>query len=1138
MYRDGKYMANKRKPIVYCFIIVSFFLFSTAVFDLNVSSESIIKMIDPNSRLFIFSDIQSIADEELEANVKSEYNYGSVLEPNYEKIGSYGWEDKEVVDGYAPLNDIKIAVDGEDNVHIFWSGIVSGNYYLFHRMKYNSTGLWGEKETLGTTNSEIHGLMDVETDPDGKIHLIWVQYNGLIRYKIYDYGSWINGIDVSFGSKPILVFNDEGAAKLLYSKNPTPYSIDFVYSQFVSASQRWMTETIHPLSYSWTSNAKNYDIHIVEKDGHDQVFFMVSSILRHGGYYSSYYTAEYLMLWKENSSTGFVWEGLYEEFDLPSNFYNMPQPQIFSTPNGNLHVIYLIPKDGNKADIIHQRRSSNGWTNPKVISRNASINCYLSGSVDDVGRISIIWNHVDYEGTTTAAVYTKIYNSVKNKWTNDNLINPGYVYSQHPAMALDSEGNIHVTWIRQDGTDRILYYRKGWTDSDEDGLLDIDEREIYGTDPYDDDTDDDQLLDGEEVTNYRYSSIYFDPFNPDEDSDGMADGYEFHYGLNWTTDDAYDDLDNDLLLNIEEFWNNTLPYDNDTDDDLVSDYDEVVVYHINPHNTDTDNDMVPDGIEVHVLGSNANSTDTDNDTMNDYYEWSYGLKILENDTLEDPDDDGLINLLEYQYNINPNKNDHDDDGLLDGLEVLVWFTNPMVKDTDKDSLEDGEEVFGIYAPTNPGANATGYIFTHPNKIDTDDDFLRDGAELNYDLNPNDNDTDDDLMIDGYEYLFSSKFGYNPGLNATDPSDPNYDYDGDTLTNYEESLLWTNPFSIDTDGDKFTDLEELDLGTNPALADTDGDGINDYNELVIFKTNATNVDTDYDDLDDYSEIHIYGSDPLVTDSDGDGIPDGIEVYTYGTHPARTDSDGDLIDDNVELVFGSDPTKKDTDYDGMDDYFEWLYNLDPTYDDSHRDEDGDGVINFEEYIHKSNPLVNDTDGDGLTDFQEIFIYYTLPNKVDTDADGLNDYEEVYIYGTFPHDPDTDDDGLTDGEEIALGTDPKNIDSDGDGVSDGKEVNDGTDPLDASDNKNLVRLRFILITFGSILGAILIYYLSPLIIIKLSREEEVNWVRQGILWRQNKSNNLINNNNTEETASTDTNEETTKNVDNDKSNENSNY
>lgn len=1124
-------MMSKRNQIVYCLIFVSFFLFSTASFDLKVSSESNIKMIDPNSGLFTFPDIHSIADEELEVYAKSEHNYCSVLEPNYEMIGSYGWEDKEVVDGYAPLNDLKIAVDGDDNIHIFWSGIVSGNYYLFHRMKYNSTGLWGEKETLGTTNSEIRGLMDAETDPDGKIHLTWVQYNGLIRYKIYDYGTWIDRIDNGYGSKPILVFNAEGDAKLLYSTNPTPYSIDFKYSQFVSASQRWMTETIPPISYSWSSQAKNYDIHIIEKDGNDQVFFMVSSIMRHGGYYSSYYTAEYLMLWKENSSTGFVGEGLYRSINLSSNFYNMPRPQIFSTPNGNLHVIYIVPKDGTSANIVYQKRKSTGWTEPNVISRNASINCYLSGYVDDVGRIILLWNHVDYDGTTDAAVYTKIYNSAKNEWTNDALVNPGYAYSQLPAMALDSEGNIHAAWIRQDGTDRILYYRKGWTDSDDDGLFNIDEREIYGTDPYDDDTDDDQMLDGEEIDNG------FDPLNPDEDSDGMADGYEFHYGLNWTTDDAYDDLDSDLLLNIEEFWNNTLPNDNDTDNDLVSDYDEVVVYRIDPHNTDTDDDMVPDGIEVHVLGSNANSTDTDNDTMNDYYEWSYGLKILENDTLEDPDNDLLINILEYQHGINPKKADHDDDGLLDGLEVLIWFTNPIVKDTDMDSLKDGKEVYGIYAPTNPGANATGYIFTHPNKYDTDDDFLNDGTESRNDLDPNDNDTDDDLMVDGYEYKYrlNSEKGYIPGLDPLDPSDPDYDYDGDTLTNYEESLLWTNPFSIDTDGDKFTDPEELILGTNPALADTDGDGITDYNELVIFKTNATNVDTDYDDLDDYSEVHIYGSDPLVTDTDGDGILDGIEVHTYGTHPALTDTDGDLIDDNVELVFGSDPTKKDTDYDGMDDYFEWLYNLDPNYDDSHKDEDGDGVVNIEEYIHKANPLVNDTDKDGLTDFQEIFIYYTLPNKADTDADGITDYEEVYIYETFPHDPDTDDDLVLDGEEIALGTDPKNIDSDGDGVSDGKELSDGTDPLDASDNKNLVRLRLILITFGSFLGAILIYYLSPLVITKLSQEEEVKWVRQGILWHQNKSNNLFNNNKTEETDSTDASEETTKNVDNDISNEN---
>ncbi|MCK5158678.1 MAG: OmpA family protein, partial [Candidatus Heimdallarchaeota archaeon] len=91
-----------------------------------------------------------------------------------------------------------------------------------------------------------------------------------------------------------------------------------------------------------------------------------------------------------------------------------------------------------------------------------------------------------------------------------------------------------------------IHYQFGFGDGDGDGLLNKDEIEIYGTDPLDPDTDDDQFLDGEEI------SLGFDPFNPDEDADLMLDGWEYHHDLNPYVNDSYDDFDVDLLFNIEE----------------------------------------------------------------------------------------------------------------------------------------------------------------------------------------------------------------------------------------------------------------------------------------------------------------------------------------------------------------------------------------------------------------------------------------------------------------------------------------------------------------------------------------------------------------------------------------------------------
>src|SRR5713101_2814930 len=55
---------------------------------------------------------------------------------------------------------------------------------------------------------------------------------------------------------------------------------------------------------------------------------------------------------------------------------------------------------------------------------------------------------------------------------------------------------------------------------------------------------------------------------------------------------------------------------------------------------------------------------------------------------EDPDQDGLTNLEEYQHGTDPNNPDTDGDGLSDGDEVHKYHTDPLNPDTDGDGLTD------------------------------------------------------------------------------------------------------------------------------------------------------------------------------------------------------------------------------------------------------------------------------------------------------------------------------------------------------------------------------------------------------------------------------------------------------------------
>lgn len=126
-------------------------------------------------------------------------------------------------------------------------------------------------------------------------------------------------------------------------------------------------------------------------------------------------------------------------------------------------------------------------------------------------------------------------------------------------------------------------------DSDEDGLPDIYELKI-GTDPYDQDTDDDELTDYQE---YVYTQT--DPLVYDSVTEGVSD--------------ADIDTDEDGLSNIDEFTRKIYPWTPDTDQDGLSDYDEIFVYNTDPLIADSDEDGVDDGSEI-KLGLDPNDPAT------------------------------------------------------------------------------------------------------------------------------------------------------------------------------------------------------------------------------------------------------------------------------------------------------------------------------------------------------------------------------------------------------------------------------------------------------------------------------------------------------------------------------------------------
>ncbi|MDO9263609.1 MAG: LamG-like jellyroll fold domain-containing protein, partial [Desulfosalsimonadaceae bacterium] len=162
------------------------------------------------------------------------------------------------------------------------------------------------------------------------------------------------------------------------------------------------------------------------------------------------------------------------------------------------------------------------------------------------------------------------------------------------------------------------------TDTDADGISDLQETDTYLTNPNDADSDD----------------------------DGMQEGAELNYwDVNWNTD-----YDGDAAT----FPNNLL--DPDSDNDGLNDGTEVNTHGSDPSNVDTDSDGLDDGLEVNTYGTDPVLADSDGDAMNDGSEVAFWAAHPTAAWNSDSDSDGAVNLLDP---------DSDGDGFNDEKERIA-----------------------------------------------------------------------------------------------------------------------------------------------------------------------------------------------------------------------------------------------------------------------------------------------------------------------------------------------------------------------------------------------------------------------------------------------------------------------------------
>ncbi|MHA1440867.1 MAG: hypothetical protein ACTSPK_03245, partial [Candidatus Heimdallarchaeota archaeon] len=286
------------------------------------------------------------------------------------------------------------------------------------------------------------------------------------------------------------------------------------------------------------------------------------------------------------------------------------------------------------------------WTSPITVSEILADNSDYDICVDQLGTVITVFE----EEINPNRIYIRQKSVSSSNFKLKKYISDTSYAAHDPAITISENDELFIVYTLKQGASADVYLISGFIDTDGDGLADLDEVKVHGTDYTLIDTDGDTISDGDEILIHGTN-----PLSLDSDTDLMPDDFEINNNLDpINSTDAADDIEMDNLTNLEEYNAGTNPRIGDTDQDTLLDGNEVKIHFTDPLSEDTDGDQLEDGFEVF-----------------------YGLDpLVIDDANADPDNDGLPTITEALIWTDPTNPDTDGDGFSDGIEYLDG-TDPL-----------------------------------------------------------------------------------------------------------------------------------------------------------------------------------------------------------------------------------------------------------------------------------------------------------------------------------------------------------------------------------------------------------------------------------------------------------------------------
>ena len=322
--------------------------------------------------------------------------------------------------------DPAIAVDGAGNAHVVWHEFSGADTDILYKQWNATSSTWTTTEVVSTESTGDSGNPAIAVDGTGSVHVAWNDYTD------YD-GSGAN--------------------------------IDIFYKRWNVTSSTWTTTEV----VSTESTNYSYDPAIaVDDTGNVYVAW-------------EYYTGSgidsdiFYKRWNATSSTWTTTEVVSTESTDRSE-----SPTIAVDGVGNIHVAWQdwtnYSGSGTDYDIFYKRwnTTSSTWTTSEVISTESTgFSLYPTITTDDAGNVHVAWHDsTNYDGAGTGLdIFYKYRDITSQIWTTTEVVSTvSTETSQHPTIAVDGAGNVHMAWLdntiySDSGADTDIFYKYRDTNS-------------------------------------------------------------------------------------------------------------------------------------------------------------------------------------------------------------------------------------------------------------------------------------------------------------------------------------------------------------------------------------------------------------------------------------------------------------------------------------------------------------------------------------------------------------------------------------------------------------------------------------------------------------------------------------------------